>query len=88
MSKAIDEIKKELSNITALEFLNNTPLNGEDFTTRIVMSYIKIKYGEEALKNGILTEAQSTAFTEVDSAMNNLLKTFIDGYFNNVVNNN
>jgi hypothetical protein len=74
MSNTIDELKKELSSITALEFLSNTPINGVDFTTRIVMSYIKIKYGEEALKDGIITEAQSNAFTEVYKAIDNLLK--------------
>jgi len=82
----IDELGKELRSITAYDFLSSTATAGDVFTTRVVMSFIKVKYGEEALRNGLLTEAQSKAFTEVDTALSKLFETFKDGYFDNVIN--
>jgi hypothetical protein len=44
-----------------------------------------LKYGDEALKDGMLTMEQSKAMSKVDKALDRLFATFKDGYFDNVV---
>ena len=86
MSNKQQDLLEHLNNTTAHEFLITTPIDGEQFTSKIVLRFLWLKYGDEALKDGMLSLEQSKAMTKVDKALDRLFNTFKDGYFDNVVN--
>jgi hypothetical protein len=85
MSNNQQDLIEYLNNTTAHEFLVTTPTDGQLFTSKIVLRFLWLKYGDEALKDGMLTMEQSKAMTKVDKALDRLFATFKDGYFDNVV---
>lgn len=84
---SIKEQIEALKSLSAYDLLLNTEADGAAFTTRVLMSYLKIKYGEDATDaNGFFNEEQSNAIAEADSAINNLLKAFTEAYAVNTIN--
>jgi hypothetical protein len=46
------EEKEYFQQTTAFEFLNNVNVDGETFTTEVVMSFLALKFGEDAFSIG------------------------------------
>lgn len=83
---SITEQIEKLKEMSAYELLYNTSADGQIFTTRVIMSYLKIHYGNEAMSiGGFFTEDQSNAIQETDIVLDKLFKAFKDGYANNII---
>jgi hypothetical protein len=83
--KKNEETMEYLRSITAYDFLTSTPVDGQIFTTKVVMSFLKVHFAEEALKDGWITPEQSKAITKTDKALEKLFKAFRDRYVDNII---
>jgi hypothetical protein len=84
MMKQLDE--EFLTKITAFDYLKGIDLDGQSFTTKAIMTFLKIKFREDALVFGMISPQQSEAITRVDEALDELFKLFKDQYANNILN--
>jgi hypothetical protein len=77
--------KEYFQHTRAFDFLNSVDVDGQTFTTSIVMNFLKLKFGEDAFVDGWMTEEQSEAFIRLDKSLDTLFQTFKGQYSSNVL---